>query len=166
LATRAPPTSGCSFVHRNRFHRLCQCCLQLYQFIDPTSAIPSSISPASSKPEGLQSRPNTSNVMSPSPDLTLPPTYPYLAGYGAYSWSNASFALYSVIKTSSETLEEIAASLDEEWYEEQGNEGTHLIRVASFPMHNSLTDILEVHTALNEVAPGQSEERYGALDLA
>jgi hypothetical protein len=104
--------------------------------------------------------------MSPSPDLTLPPTYPYLAGYGAYSWSNASFALYSVIKTSSETLEEIAASLDEEWYEEQGNEGTHLIRVASFPMHNSLTDILEVHTALNEVAPGQSEERYGALDLA
>jgi hypothetical protein len=32
-------------------------------------------------------------------------------------------------------------------------------------MHNSLPEILETHAALDKVAPGQSEEQYGGLDL-
>jgi hypothetical protein len=86
-------------------------------------------------------------------------------GYGKYSWSNASFALYSIIQSSKKSLEEIAAELDAEWYEEQGNEGSHLVRLAPSPLHESLSDVLEAHAALHKVAPGQSTEQFGALDL-
>jgi hypothetical protein len=91
--------------------------------------------------------------------------YPNLAGYGKYSWSNASFALYSAIDMSKRSLEAIAADLDAKWYAEQGNEGSHLSRVAPFPIHTSLIDILEAHAGLEKVVPGQSEEQHGALDL-
>lgn len=100
-------------------------------------------------------------------DLTLPPTYPGLGVYGEYSWSNASFALYTLISTSESRMQEIATTLDTEWYRGQGNEGSHLVRVA--PIHNfankSLSDILEAHVKLDKVAPGQGESQYGALDL-
>ncbi|KAH0388058.1 hypothetical protein KCU92_g1352, partial [Aureobasidium melanogenum] len=104
--------------------------------------------------------------MSP-PDLTLPPSCPELADYGEYDWSNASFALYTIIETSDERMQQIATTLDAEWYEGQGNEGSHLVRVA--PSHNfankNLSDILEAHVKLDKVAPGQSESQYGAPDL-
>ena len=103
--------------------------------------------------------------MSSSPDLTLPPTFPRLGGYGRYSWSNSSFALYSLLSTDQQHLENIAATLDAEWFAEQGYEGSHLVRVAPSPSHNSLTDILDTHAELHKVAPGQSEDQYGAMDL-
>lgn len=103
--------------------------------------------------------------MSPSPDLTIPPTFSRLSGYGKYAWSESSFALYSIIETSEQRLEEIAAVLDAEWLEEQGNEGSHLVRVAPSPFHKSLAEILETHAALEKVAPGQVEHQFGALDL-
>ena len=103
--------------------------------------------------------------MSPSPDLTLPPTFPQLSGYGKYAWGDSSFALYSIIETSEQRLNDIAAALDAEWYEEQGFQGSHLVRVAPSPRHKSLADILETHAALEKVAPGQSEDKFGALDL-
>jgi hypothetical protein len=62
-------------------------------------------------------------------------------------------------------MEEIATILDAEWYAEQGNEGSHLVRVAPSPMYTSLTGILDTHAALHKVAPGQSDEQFGALDL-
>lgn len=100
-------------------------------------------------------------------DLTLPPTCPDLGIYGKYSWSNASFALYTLIPTSESHMQEIATTLDAEWYEDQGNEGSHLVRIA--PSHNfankSLSDILEAHVKLDKVAPGQSESQHGAPEL-
>jgi hypothetical protein len=86
-----------------------------------------------------------------------------LAGYGENSWSNASFTLYSVIDMSKRSLGEIAAGLDAKWIHEQGNEGSHPIRVA--PLHTSLIDIRETHAAMDKIAPGQSEADYGALDI-
>ncbi|KAG9820593.1 hypothetical protein KCU98_g12520, partial [Aureobasidium melanogenum] len=100
-------------------------------------------------------------------DLTLPLTCPDLGLYGNYSWSNASFALYTLVNTSSERMQQIATMLDAEWYEGQGNEGSHLVRVA--PSYNfankKLSDVLEAHVKLDKVAPSQSESQQGAPDL-
>ncbi|KAH0009805.1 hypothetical protein KCU78_g10569, partial [Aureobasidium melanogenum] len=100
-------------------------------------------------------------------NLILSPTCPALGLYGDYSWDNASFALYTIIETNDERMQQIAKRLDEEWYEGQGNQGSHLVRVA--PSHNfankSLSNILEAHVKLDKVAPGQSESQYGAPEL-
>jgi hypothetical protein len=138
--------------------------LAAYSFINPSTQY-SRLSQTSISRQQILSCPRSNKTMSPLPDLTLPPTFPRLSGYGKYAWGDSSFSLYSIIETSEERLKDIAAALDAEWYEEQGFQGSHLVRVAPSPIHKSLADILEVHANLEKVAPDQDEQKFGALDL-
>lgn len=105
--------------------------------------------------------------LSSTMNLTLPPACPALGLYGDYDWSNSSFALYTLVSTDNERMQQIANALDAEWYENQGNQGSHLVRVA--PVYNfsnkTLSDILGAHVKLHKLAPGQSKSQYGVLDL-
>jgi len=103
--------------------------------------------------------------MSRSLDLALPSTYPRLGDYGRYSWSNSSFALYSLLDTNLKHFSSIAATLDAKKYAKQDFKGSHLVRIAPSPLHKSLSGVLDTHAALDKVVPGQSERQLGAMDL-
>lgn len=85
-------------------------------------------------------------------DLTLPPTAPQLGNYDAYNWTDASFALYTLLQTNDEDLQALASQLEQEWQKNQGYTGSHLVRVA--PTHNfenkTLQDVNEAHVSLLE----------------
>ncbi|KAK4997820.1 hypothetical protein LTR66_002841 [Elasticomyces elasticus] len=90
--------------------------------------------------------------MTSSPDISLPPCAPELGAYGDRNWDDASFAIYTLIDVTEDELQSIATTLDKEWMENQGNEGSHLVRVA--PRYKfagkSLENIVQAHIEMDK----------------
>ena len=100
-------------------------------------------------------------------DLPLPPTAPSLGGYGEYVWDHASFALYSLTTQNSADLGVLASQLEREWWDGQGQEGSHLVRVApSHIFHQaSLKEVLEAHTRLLRKAAEETGSDSGEKEM-
>ncbi|KAF2195967.1 hypothetical protein GQ43DRAFT_445527 [Delitschia confertaspora ATCC 74209] len=85
------------------------------------------------------------------PDLSLPSSGPNWTPYDEYNQDDTSFALYTLTSLSKSELEDLRDALDNEWWEKQGKEGTHLIRLP--PKYDfsgkSLKDIVKSHDELN-----------------
>ena len=84
--------------------------------------------------------------------LTLPPTFPELGKYRRYNWNLSSFAIYTLVETSKESLHDIAFQLQGDWWGEEGNGGHSLVRVApDFDYQGrSLRDVIQAHISLLE----------------
>ena len=67
-----------------------------------------------------------------------------------YNWNLSSFAIYTLVNTSEESLQNVASQLEAEWLERQGDEGLQLIRVPTNHAFEgkSLNDILQSHISL------------------
>ncbi|GAB7351783.1 hypothetical protein MBLNU459_g2357t1 [Dothideomycetes sp. NU459] len=63
-------------------------------------------------------------------DLTVPPTAPMLGKYGRYNWDRSTFAIYTLVPTSEQSLHDIASQLEYEWWEEEWDAAVHLVSVA------------------------------------
>ncbi|TKA82357.1 hypothetical protein B0A49_00098 [Cryomyces minteri] len=100
--------------------------------------------------------------MANPPNLSLPPRAPELGVYRDKNWDDASFAMYTLIDISNDELQEICDIPDKQWMENQGGEGSHLVRVA--PQHNfagkTLKDILDYHVQLDRTDSPDGEEKY------
>lgn len=94
------------------------------------------------------------NRQTQTPDLTLPTDSPELGSYGDKNWDDASFALYTLVDIPTNELESIASLLDNEWMENQGNGGLHLVRLA--PLNNgnlagkNLADVVKAHIRMDK----------------
>ncbi|KAK5139278.1 hypothetical protein LTR04_003729 [Oleoguttula sp. CCFEE 6159] len=101
--------------------------------------------------------------MANSPDLSLPPQAPELGMYCDKNWDDASFAVYTLVDVSEDELQEICDVPDNQLMENQGGEGSHLVRVA--PQHNfagkTLKDILDYHVQMDKSDFPADEDKYG-----
>ncbi|KAK4981227.1 hypothetical protein LTR66_010147, partial [Elasticomyces elasticus] len=104
--------------------------------------------------------------MTSSPDISLPACPPELGAYGDRNWDDASFAIYTMIDVTEDELQSIVSTLDKEWMKHQGNEGSHLVRVASRYSFagESLTDIVQAHIEMDkDEAPRDDAAARGDL---
>lgn len=88
-------------------------------------------------------------------DVKLPPTASKLGIYNGFSWDLSSFAVYSLVKTSKESIDTIASQLTGKWWEEPGiglNGGHPLVRAAPDYQFEgrSLRDVIQAHISLVE----------------
>ncbi|KAI8958098.1 hypothetical protein F5Y11DRAFT_54507 [Daldinia sp. FL1419] len=105
-------------------------------------------------------------MSSPYLDLTLPESAPELTAYGKYYWGDSIFYLYNLVP--GVNLEEAAASLQEEWFEEENE--TPILKVAQPEADFSgktLSDVIAAHVAADKgVKPRKGKGRDSKGDIA
>lgn len=83
-------------------------------------------------------------------DLSLPPSAPELGKYNRYIWCTSSFAVYSLVEMSEQTLHAIVSRMVEDLLDQYEDWEVHLVQVA--PDHDfagrSLQEVLQAHVSL------------------
>ncbi|KAF3059920.1 hypothetical protein GL218_04556 [Daldinia childiae] len=105
-------------------------------------------------------------MASTSLDLTLPEAAPELTTYGKYHWGDAVFYLYNLIP--GVNLTEVAAGLQEEWFEEDNE--TPIIKIAQPEADfagKTLSDVVAAHVAADKgVKPHKGKGRGSKGDIS
>ncbi|KAI1483876.1 hypothetical protein F4774DRAFT_108389 [Daldinia eschscholtzii] len=100
-------------------------------------------------------------MASSSLDLTLPEAAPELTTFGKYNWSSAAFYLYTLIP--GVNLDDVAAGLQEEWYEDEND--VPIIKIAQPEADFSgktLSDVVAAHVATDKGIKAEKSKGRGS----